>query len=61
MRKILVVKEKISSSEIKAVDVFGRGQVLAVTSSFNVGDSILVVNGVVLRKVKKLDTRIYEV
>lgn len=61
MRKVLVVREKISVNEIRAVDAVGRGQVLAVSSSYNVGDSILVVNGIVVRKIKTLDTRIYEV
>ncbi len=61
MRKVLVVKERVSSNEIKAVDSFGRGKVLATASNYNVGDSILVVNDVIIQKVKREDVRVYEV
>ena len=61
MKKVLVVTDKVSSTEIKAQDGSGRVSVLAGGSSFNVGDTILVVNGVIIQKIKNRSNITYEV
>ncbi len=61
MKQILSVIQKVSSTEVKAVDGVGRSKILAGGSSLNVGDSILVVNNVIIQKIKPDNSETYEV
>lgn len=61
MKRIMVVKEKISASELRVVDAVGRGTVLVTSSNYNIGDHLLVVNDVIIGKSSKMDTRTYTV
>lgn len=61
MKKTYTVVSKVSKSEIKVKDVFGRERLFNTTTNFNIGDSILVVNGVVIGSVRQESTQIFEV
>ena len=61
MKQILSVTQKISSTEIKVTDKTGKSMILAGGNKFNIGDSILVVNGIIVQKVKSNVSEIYEV
>ncbi len=61
MKRILEVIEKISLTELKAVDAAGRSRIYAGAPGYKVGDSILVVNDIIIQKVKREDVRVYDV
>ncbi len=61
MKRILRVTEKISVTELKAVDATGRSRVYAGGPGYKIGDSILVVNDIIIQKVKRENVRVYDV
>ncbi len=61
MTKIYEITGKASANELKAVDAVGRGTILFTKTPYKVGEFVVVVNGVVVGKTKKQDTKTYVV
>ncbi len=61
MKRVMNVVGKISVTELRATDEIGRSRVLVGGDSYQVGDSILVVNDVIIKKVRRREVRTYDV
>jgi hypothetical protein len=61
MKKTYIVKNKITAGKYVLKDQIGREKTLITDKNLIVGDTVLVVNDVIVGKVARKELRVYEV